>query len=1239
MRMQQCERSSGGRMTKWRGQVASMAPGLISVSTLALTAGLASAQTTIDSALSTPQTITVDEDVAITATGSVALVARDSEQAIEIDVADYSSDLRNAGALSYRGGTASSVASGVSLTGGLSGTVTNEGTIALEVSEYDDVILRGIAAARDVSGSILNTGEIDVDAISSDYNGEATGVFVGGELTGKVLNDGVIRLEARSVTESAFARGIHIDGSMGAMASVENNGTIEALAATFTDSIAYARGIEIESGVLEDAQVLNNGVIDVEARSVSYTAYATGIEVEGDLDGTLRNSGSITATAVGSNTDADEINAHGIDVEGALTGLLLNEGAIEVVTESLSEQYSAEAVGVAIDNDVEEGGLLSNTGTILASTLVVEGSSEADAKGIWVADLDGTLLNDGTIQVTAVTRDGDDIEAYVDGILADDVGENGSLINNGEVHVSASATSTNATGELYISAWGIGVEDVDGTVTNAGTITLDVRAEGSADSGHYITAYGIYANDVAGRIENSGTISVTATAAGTSSGSSLYITAYGVDAGTIDGTVTNSGSISVAAKAEGSAYTGLSVYAYGIDTGSINGTLDNSGSIDVSATASGTSTGESLYVSAYGMYLSTVDGAFTNSGTISVAGSAEGSAYSWISAWAYGLDASDISGSIDNTRLIEVTADASGTAGSRSLYAEAYGIEVSTVTGAIANSGSIDVSSTAEGSATNGHYAEAYGIETSDVSGSIDNSGTIDVAVSVTGTAATGSLYASAFGIESGNVAGSVTNSGSISVSAVAEESGVVGAANAYGINVADVAGSGSISNTGRIEVSARADGGSSSAAYGIAAQTLDGTLFNSGTVIARAVNGGEAYALKVDGGTGMATLQTSSFFIGALSLGNTELTVVSVEGSGSVLWTFDDLPETVNLDQMGGPTLFRQGNMIASVDPANVPVSGQVASEAASLGHGTVNALMSGMSSPGAAVTRADTSPVTVSTSEAASGDGTVFVQTGFLSHDLTDARGRPVEMSLSSLSAGFVGTLANGLGFGATLSGLSSTGSVRTGSGRDVVDSSGAVLGLYGRTSLGGAALSFGASLGAMSNDNLRSANDNTAANGLALLRGSYDSRFVSPSLELSYLVQSGSATFRPYVGYRYTRLSVDGFTEAGGLGATFGDRSVTISDVTLGVDVETALGGGTLTGSLEVLNRRARDSDMETVLFGIDGSVSGAATDLTAVELGVGYGVALGRGRLDIGGSALIGNDEATGFGVTAGYRISF
>jgi uncharacterized protein with beta-barrel porin domain len=162
-----------------------------------------------------------------------------------------------------------------------------------------------------------------------------------------------------------------------------------------------------------------------------------------------------------------------------------------------------------------------------------------------------------------------------------------------------------------------------------------------------------------------------------------------------------------------------------------------------------------------------------------------------------------------------------------------------------------------------------------------------------------------------------------------------------------------------------------------------------------------------------------------------------------------------------------------------------------------------------------------------------------------------------------------------------------------------------IRGSVGFGAASLTFGM----LSNDGRRSVNDITVPSGISTLSSDYGSRFISPSIELSYAVQAGAATIRPYVGYRYTRLSIDGFTETGGIAvATFGGRDVDVSDFTIGADMSMALGMGMLTGSAKILNRNVSDDGASVALFGITGDTASAATDFTALELGVGYGMGL-------------------------------
>jgi cytoskeletal protein CcmA (bactofilin family) len=260
---------------------------------------------------------------------------------IEIDVDDYTADVLNQGTLAFRDGEADSKAQGILLTGDLSGTVTNEGLIELNVSDNDDVTLYGIEVEGDVSGTISNLGTIDVFGAATGNFVSVAGVRIGGELTGTVRNDGMIVVEAREDTETASAWGIYVD-AVGATALIENNGTIEARASTFSSSDANAWGIEIDGDLVLGARVLNSGTIEAEAESVSSSVFARGLEINGELAGQLTNTGDIVATAIGSGTEVDDVLAWGIDVDGDLSGSLLNEGRIEATVETIAIDETTE---------------------------------------------------------------------------------------------------------------------------------------------------------------------------------------------------------------------------------------------------------------------------------------------------------------------------------------------------------------------------------------------------------------------------------------------------------------------------------------------------------------------------------------------------------------------------------------------------------------------------------------------------------------------------------------------------------------------------------------------------------------------------------------------------------------------------------------------------------------------------------------------------------------------------------
>ena len=311
---------------------------------------------------------------------------------------------------------------------------------------------------------------------------------------------------------------------------------------------------------------------------------------------------------------------------------------------------------------------------------------------------------------------------------------------------------------------------------------------------------------------------------------------------------------------------------------------------------------------------------------------------------------------------------------------------------------------------------------------------------------------------------------------------------------------------------------------------------------------------------------------------------------------------------------------------------SGLIASEVANLGSDTIYSLLSGTQTSGVVVSQ-NATPMS-------EGGITNFVQGDYVYRQINNAAGRTLEYDVSGVTAGITGQLQNGLRYGVTVSGVNANGAVATDIGADTIDTNGVVLGTYGRAQLGSTSLTFGTTFGRLSNKGSRDINDNLALGGVTTVKSSNDSTFFSPSIELSNVVQSGAVTFQPHMGYRLTRLNIDGYTETGGpAAATFASHTVDVSDFSIGVDMSMVYGGGILTGSAEILRRNVSDDGTSFTFLGDTGNTASAATDFTGLELGVGYDVELVTGTMNFGVSGMIGKDDASAYGLTAGYRVSF
>lgn len=560
----------GGRLFKWKGQIVSAAPAAL-LAQVSMVALIAG-----DVHADTISNVVTTPQVFATdadheVTASGAVEITSSTAAALTITTDYSSTFINNGSISVTA-TDTDTATGLRLDGGLleGGELLNNGTISLDITGSDPQDIYAVQVNGDVAGSIVNNGTIEVDVSSTDGDIEAWGIYVNGDLT-----------ETGEILNTGTIR---VDG----------------LINTSAGSTASIYGIVVDGDV--GGSIRNTGTIDVRARSFADDyAYAWGIYVEDDLleTGEIVNSGTIKSVAI--TTSDSTASAFGIFVDGDASGVIVNTGTLDIFA-SAPSTYEAIAYGISVDSDLS--GRIENSGTIKVTALGVE--SDASAYGIHVDDdmLEGaTIINSGTITAFA-SADTDD-EAYAGGFYLEDLVE-GTVINSGTI--TGTALSLNTGDEATASGMYIG-DDVSGTVTNSGTMTL--RAEAAEDSA---TAAGFYLTDnLSGTITNSGNITATAISRDTEA------EAYGVYVDEIaTGDISNSGNITVTAQGgmDGGGLSPDQSTAIGVYANDMQGSFSNTGQITVHATGS-------AGTRAAGIQFDNFDGTINGLGTIRVSGNDE----------------------------------------------------------------------------------------------------------------------------------------------------------------------------------------------------------------------------------------------------------------------------------------------------------------------------------------------------------------------------------------------------------------------------------------------------------------------------------------------------------------------------------------------------------------------------------------------------------------------------------------
>lgn len=684
-------------MTKWKGRVASMAPSLLlgTVSISALVVVGAHAET-VNTARTMPLVSAVDEDHTITQDGSINLDPMADRAIVEINVAQYNQTLSNDGTLAATN-VDSGTHVGMGVNGVLAGSVSNSGSVTLSSTGITSGDHRGIDLA-DVQGSVSNTGSIGI-SIDGTSNVQATGIH-GGAMSGSVTNTGDIAIAADG--SSARAYGINLRATSG---TVDNSGTISVVA-NGTGSSATAYGVRMIglSGAFQ-----NSGTIDVAANAGSEGS-AYGI-IAYDVSGDLENTGTIRVAAT---ADTNPV-AYGIDYSDlTAAGRITNGGTIEVQATGAGAS-SVSAMGIA-GQTVD--GTLTNNGTI---SVQASGGSWAVAEGISARSVGGTISNTGTISAQASGFS----SAYAGGISTSRM--TGDINNSGTITVAA-------TGSSYAYASGISafMMDTGATLENSGTLIVSADAQGSSAS-----ATGIRSGFVDGTLTNTGTVQVNVS--GASFAHAGGINSLAVDAGA---QLRNTGDIQLKATSTHSSAT-----AVGIQSTGLRGTLENTGTIDIAvdgtyARATGITAGSSE-AGPFGV----MTGQMTNTGAITLRASGSSNAA------VYGIRSGTVAGLLTNSGTVDVTAT-----GATSGLATGIAIRQIDATGVVRNSGDITV--LADYANPTAYYAA--GIGGGQIDGTLENTGAIRV--TSTNAAVDGADAAFITGIGAFDVAGTVTHNGAIYV-------------------------------------------------------------------------------------------------------------------------------------------------------------------------------------------------------------------------------------------------------------------------------------------------------------------------------------------------------------------------------------------------------------------------------------------------------------------------------------------
>ncbi len=1189
----------GGRMTKWKGRVASVAPNLASVSV-----------------------------VALVASGAMA-----------------TADVLNHGT-SYRWDVGSSVDL----------TITNSGHIIVDDfgtnPDTSDVYL-----ATYYTGTVENSGELNVTTtsglgdtfgagiVTADYLGDTSGdAYDAGVITNAVggtitvdLSDNTDYTGEDAHTMEGF--GILVyggeSGGMLADSQITNAGTITVTAHGSAFESVQVAGILSNLGSDDDAVISNSGTISVSGTGTAASVYATGIK-EG-----------YTSTYTSESNDY-------LAFYGETAGDILNSGDISATATAYGvfEGPDAYAYATGIYATTMSNGSIDNTSTgdltVRATLHGADGTSGfALAHGIWVegiVDDASTISTTGSIDVTAIGSDGGDAVAYGieigssdgiyggydnTGIYNDGLGwyaGSGASLLDGTLTIGGDVTATAlvTTPEIYggtAAADGVYVMYAPGGSVIETTDTATLSAIASADGGANAWADGVFLGLSDGTVTLGGDINVSATTShinGESGGDAL---ADGVltivsDSGAV---FKATGTITVSADAQD----GGVAHADGVLT-MFNVNQENptfrettlSGTISVDASGAGALAVGSLSYFNFGTLT-------TNSGTINA------TAYAW---------APETVGPHDGTGSFDTNLNGAVGMGA---YVNYYS--------AIVNTGEINVSANVETTSDlTGLYGAAGIGVMANVMGLVANTGTINA--SATNVVAAGIAVA-------GN-SGLVLNSGTIQADAYGDDGQAIGVF----VDGATSYTPGIFFNTGKIVATNNSDNEGHPEGIAVYAQThLDGendefsqvVLASGGFIEGEIIVSGEANG-DYEALTHLDVLGTAGSSI--------NWTVYGEDANGSDYY-FDNVDGLYYADNQFGTTVFMGHEAESAIWQFTTIDSSQFAAQRESMLDASDQSSSVQASQTEAALASDKFKAYGIATHSNMTYSGTgespitadpVGLFMGIYGDGLTDIgaysniSGGTLDRSVttSTLSAGGTmktdGGLAVGFGIGgqsgeATMSSFYMTSSDTTYDGA------------YAGVSVAGQSKSFtfggGLTAGTMSNSYDRWANNNLVVGGIDQASGDYTSRYITAQAAASGHFKLGfGVTVSPGVTLRYTNGRIDAYSETGdetAALASVAEQSFGIMESQFDLNVEKSLGMGSLNANLSVTKRALSSSDsVDVTMVGDQENVSGFTADTTTKTLSIGYSASLSTGlSLSIEASRPIGSDDVSGTTVGGGLQLAF